>query len=415
MVSLTGRAIGWAALAAIAALIVWGLMTPWGLALDFANFYDAGHKAAVGAFAALYDPRALIDGKPPLGNMTFFSAPITAFFYAPLAALSPHAATFAFKLLGTLANVAGLVILYRQTRPRLADPGYFTLFIVAALLFQPFWTIYRVGGQTTPFVFLLLVLAHGTCLRGRMVATALLFSVVVLIKPVFAPAAILLFIMAGNRFRVTALTAAVVTGALSLAVFGLDLHREFLARVLEEGTNQLEPWMNSGPFSWIDPLFVAPDSYATPAVLPAAPRLTGLVLRVLVSLGLIATMIWHLRQGIGTVARRHVIYVTGLLLVIGFSPVVWAHYLVVLFIPLAYLLAGRDRLAAGSRWAFAAVPVLAVFQSLILLRQIEMHMGFDTTGKILAIGLVKSLPALVFTAAWMASRRGVHRILVTMD
>ena len=85
------RLIALAALALILALAVEGILRPRGLTLDFANFYDAGQKARAGEFAGLYDPMALIAGQPPFGNMSFFSAPLTSYFYVPVSLNSSDA------------------------------------------------------------------------------------------------------------------------------------------------------------------------------------------------------------------------------------------------------------------------------------------------------------------------------------
>lgn len=410
------RSAGWTALFLILALASYGILKPRGLQLDFANFYDAGSKARIGAFDSLYDPFASIDGQPPFGNMSFVSAPITSYLYVPLAMLPPRTASLLFKLAGTLAQGLGLVLLYRQARtlagPTEDDQGwFFTLFCGAALLFQPFWMIYSVGGQTTPFVFLLLVLGYRAYLRNRLVAVAILLSIVVVIKPGFAPAAVLLFIMSPMPFRLTALACALVAGGLSLALLGLPLHQDFLARVLSETSSLSAPWQNSNPFSWIEPLFVAPQAYEAPGELPASARALVTVLRLIGGGVLIWGMIRHLRSGIAPVAARHCVYVTALALVILLSPVVWAHYLTVLFIPLATLIALRRHLPGPALAGFGLGVGAAVFQSLIVIRRLIQALGLDSTPKIVAIGLLKSLTALLILSVLALAYRSIGRAL----
>ena len=413
---LTQRSTGWIALGLVAALIVWGLAMPWGLGLDFANFYDAGHKASVGDFASLYDPFAMIGGKEPLGHMTFFSAPIVSILLTPMSLLPPHLATFVFKLSGTLAVLAGLVLLYRGSR-RLVGAGtedanaFFVLFALAMLLFQPFWTIYRVGGQTTPFVFLLLVLGHAAYLRGADATTALLFSAVVLIKPALAPAAILLFFLSVARFRVTAIMTAICVSVVSLLAFGLELHTTFVARVLEESSALLPPWKNSSPFSWLVPLFVDPEDYRRAGSVPVLANAVTTGLRLVMALALLWTLRSHLKLPLAGPARRHAIYVTGLMLMLAVSPVVWAHYLMFLFVPLAFLIAGREQLPKAAVATFALSTLLALFQSLIVVQQFEKLLGFDSMLEIVAGGLVKSAPALIFLSGYVILRSEIGRLL----
>lgn len=406
----SSRAVGLAALAVILALTLWGVLTPWGLGLDFANFHDAGQKLRVWEPATLYDPTAPIGGEPSLGRMTFFSAPITAFLYVPLAMLPPHAGMMVFKLLGAAAMLSGLGLLYRQIRP-IAGPGFFGLFWLAAAVWQPFWTVFRVGGQTTPFVFLLLVLAHGAWLRGAGTGAALALTVAVLVKPAFAPLALLLFILGSQRFRLTALIAAAVVAALSLAIFGWPLHREFLAVAAAEGASMQVPWMNSSPVSWLGPLFLTPADYAAGGSFPAGVALAMNTLRLVIVLGLVAVLVGHLRRPLHDRARRHVVFATGLFLVIALSPVVWAHYLSILFIPVAVLIAGRAELPAAARGLLWLAVLAGVAQSMILVRQMELRLGTDSGAVVLAAGMMKSLPAFLLISLWLGWRAAVGRIL----
>jgi hypothetical protein len=408
---LTGlRFAGWAAVCLVGCIIVIGLIKPWGIGIDFANFYDAGQKAGAGEFQSLYDPFALIAGQKPLGNMLFFSAPITSILYAPLAALPPNTALFVFKALGTVAMVWGLVLLYFQSRPPRGaddrnDAAFFALFAGAVLLFQPFWTIYRVGGQTMPFIFLLLVLGHIFYLRGAFVMTAVIFGVIVLIKPIFAATAILLFLASPNSFRLAALVSAALVGGVSVYLFGWDLHMELLRVISEKSMELTRPWNNSSPFSWFEVLLVTPQAYAASTQVPDAVHLGQTVLRLATIVALILALIRQLSLVTDPRSRRHLVFVTGLLLVILVSPVLWAYYLAVMFIPLAYIIARRALLPRGAIAVFSVATVLCLFQNLILIQRLYGAFGFDTTPEILVIGLVKSLPALLFLGGILVYHR----------
>ena len=410
------RSVGWLAVALILALAVEGILRPRGLTLDFANFYDAGQKARAAEFAGLYDPFARIAGQPPFGNMSFFSAPLTSYFYLPLALLPPEGASIAFKLAGTLAQGLGLVLLYRRFLPLAGNDAaaqalWFALFAGAALLFQPFWVIYGVGGQTTPVVFLLLVLGYLALQRGQFARLAVLMSLVVVIKPAFAPAAVLLFLMLPNRFRLVALLCGVGFGVASFWWLGAELHRQFLVLVVGETSGLLAPWRNSNPFSWIEPLFVAPAAYDVPGQLPDLARRIGLGLRILSVTALIVSMILHRRQVLKLAASRHVIFATALLVAIVFSPVVWAHYLTLLFIPLAALLALRRHLGGVAVLLLAVAVVAAVGQNLILLKALIRVVGTDSNATIMALALMKSLPALLILLVTLFAHRGIGRAL----
>lgn len=404
-------AAGWAALAAILALNVWGLARPWGLGLDFANFYDIGHKILLGEYSSLYDHMALIGGEEPLGNMKYLSPPITGWFFTPLPLMSPHVATFWLKFSGALSVMAGLWLLFRQLRPLAVRPDeFFALFWIAAALWQPFWTFMRVGGQTTPFVFLLVVIGHATYLRRQMVATALLFSLIVLLKPVFAPIAILLFVTSGNGFRLTAACAAALSIVLSLWIFGWAPHGAFFRALAEQGDRLLEPWMNSSPVSWIVPLLIGADDYERDSFLAAPIATLVAALRMALAAGVIAVLSGHLRRSLPDRARLSLIYNAGLLLVVALSPVIWAHYLMILFPLAAILIAGREHLPGRSRAMLAAVLALGLFQSFIVMRQIQLGLGIDSLGEIVLFALIKSLPAILVLSIWILDRLPVRAI-----
>lgn len=408
----TARILGWAMLGLCALWVLWGLWKPWGITLDFANFYDAGQKARAGQFADLYNPFALIGGQPPLGNMSFFSAPMTSYLYVPLAMLGPHSALLAFKIADTLALIAGLVLLYRHLCPLTggsegARLTFFALFCTALALFQPFWTIYRTGGQTTPFVFLLLVaglIAYG---RGGDRTAALLYAAAVLVKPVLAPGAILLFALSPAPFRWTALTCGLAVAVLSVAGFGLGLHMDFVRIILNESSGLLHPSMNSNPFAFLEPLFVAPADYGAGGRIPALPRAveTGLRLATLALLLAEAVTVW--RSRLHPAARREAVFNLSILISLVLSPVVWAHYLSLVFPLLATVLALGRRLPRPAMLLTGAIIGLSLLQHRIVMLQYEAHIGFGSVAANFGVGVIKSLPLLLTLALVLIWRRAL--------
>ena len=356
----------------------------------------------------------MIAGQPPLGNMTFYSAPLTAWIYAPMASLPPRAAMLAFKAAGTLALALALVLVYRGLAPR-GDSDrrdrFFLLFALSVLCFQPFWTIYRVGGQTTPFVLLFMVTGMTAALAGRMAAAALLCAAAVLIKPVLAPAAILIFLLSDNRFRATALIAGALSLGLSLWLFGPDLHAEFLTLLGDETRKLLIPTLNSAAFSFLEPLFVGAGAYTQGGDAPPALASGLTVLRLAAASGLIFGL-WHLlRAGLSAATRTWVVWSAGLILALVLSPVVWAHYLGFAFPALALLLAVRLDLPGRARLHLGLIIGLGLFQHRMVIEQLERALGTDSTAALTAIGLIKSLPLLMlllFLALW---RRPAARAL----
>ncbi|MEZ5915763.1 MAG: glycosyltransferase family 87 protein, partial [Parvularculaceae bacterium] len=242
------RAILIAALVGIALGSLVAVLIPAGLGWDFANYYDAGHKALVGETANLYNEHALIDGAAPQSNMLFLSAPISSFFYAPLALFDPPAALFVFKVENVVALLLALAILYYTLRAHVREAdqlSFAALFFTAALLFQPFWTVFRVGGQVTPTIMALLAVGAMFHSNARFALSAICFSLIVLIKPVFLPGAAFLAFASGRRFFVVSLLTGLAFAALSVALLGLDLHIGFVERMMQEGARAWPSHYNS--------------------------------------------------------------------------------------------------------------------------------------------------------------------------
>ena len=400
----------WLAVALLLAATAVGVFNFRNIKYDFANFYDAGQKARAGEFAALYDPMAQIAGRDPFGNMSFASAPLTSYLYVPLTVLEPRPAVIAFKLAGAAAQLLALALLFRETRGLAgSDPAdrraYLAVFAWSALLFQPLYSWFFVGGQTTPFVFLLLVSAWMALLRGRDGLAALAMAAAVVIKPAFAPAAVLVFVATSNRFRISALAAGAGFVALSLATLGTDVHLAFIDMVLNKAQEGNTPGQNSNPFAWVGALAWPGGPLSGPG--PGVVMPVSLGLKLGTAALILALLAGQLRAGLSRQAGRHAVFAAAILLVIVLSPVVWSHYLSVLFLPFAVLIALRRHLPGWTAILFAAILVLAVPQNFLVLRRLQRDIPFDTPAVVLAVTFLKSLPALLAVIGVIALRRPI--------
>ncbi|MGR3762419.1 glycosyltransferase 87 family protein (plasmid) [Roseobacteraceae bacterium NS-SX3] len=388
-------AAGWLACLAILAFSLHEVPKTRGILLDFSNFYVAGQKALHGQYADLFNPQAPVAGEPPLGTMSFVSAPLSSFLYAPLALLPPKSAIFAFKLAGTLCTYAALILLYRHLAARFLRPPerprFFAAYCLSALVFMPFWTIYWSGGQTTPLIFLLLVLALTGCSRGRVWSTAAALAAAVLIKPVLAPGLVVLFLLADARMRLALLAAGAAAALLSLALMGVEPHRLLLERVLQEAGGAQLLQYNSNMFAWIDALFTAPGGGAPPAAVKLAVAAAKLA-----ASGWLAWLCLRLaRSGAPQAAVRHFQIIAAMLIALILAPVVWAHYLALLFVPLMFVFANASRFPQAALLAAAAAVAAGFFQLLYLVRKYIALTGFDSWGEVAALSAVKSLPMLL--------------------
>jgi uncharacterized membrane protein len=393
---LLGLALGLIVVCVVAALVI-----PAGEGWDFANFYDTGRRVAAGQLRDIYDPTSLIAGAEPQGKMAFWGAPASAWLYVPLSFLPPDAAMIAFKLIAVLATTAALVLLYRLTREFVEDEPeararFAVLFAFLVLLFQPFWTIYRVGGQTTPMALLLLVLAMTTYVRERYLAAAVWLVLMVLVKPAFLVIPVFLALVSGRRFLVSLVGVGAVAALGSIAIFGWPIHREFL-EILRRGSEKPSPWpFNSSVYIVADAFRTIKDSIPVRGSGGLFPGLLRVCLKLLVVGTFMAIMIQSYRESWPPARRRLFNFLMAIAFCLLISQVVWEHYLALLFIPLAFLVAAWHRLDRGAHRHIAAILALCVLQNLVLVLLFRDHFPVRSHLMLLAVSLIKAGPLLAF-------------------
>jgi glycosyl transferase family 87 len=223
LVSARHRGRTWWQPAALAALCVastvafavlnWGRATPFG---DFNKAYYAAGLFAVTDPSRLYECAA--------GNLCFVNIPIVALLFSPLAALPLEAARLIFTLAGALAVVVFTGGLVRALR--LSGAAVYALIAIVALN-GPLLYSARLGNVT--HVMLPLLLFGILCLvRGYERSGGIVLALIAVLKPPFLLFGV--YLVARARWRAAifyGLTIA-VTFVLSLAVFGADLHAEWL-------------------------------------------------------------------------------------------------------------------------------------------------------------------------------------------
>jgi len=140
-------------------------------------------------------------------------------------------------------------------------------------------------------------------------------------------------------------------------------------------------------------------AYSRPAALAAAILLVKLAV-----VALFAVLAWRARR-LPSPARWHALFLLSVLFALLVSPIVWEHYLALLFIPLAYLLAVRSELDKPSLWAMGLIFLFAIGQNLVLVMWLETTFTFDSAPELVAIGLLKSAP-LLLTLILLRPRQG---------
>ncbi len=388
------------AIAGLVALLIGsavGVAVPAGSGWDFANFFDTGRRVAAGEIDHIYgDPSTLIAGEAPQGNMRFWGAPLSAPLYAWLTAFDPGEAMVVFKIENVLALFAGLGILFLHLRGFRAPPDagwrYAALFVALALAYQPFWTVFRVGGQTTPTVFLLLAIGWVAHTRRRFVASSLLLTLAVLIKPGLLPIVAFLMFVSGLRFAGVAALVGGVTAAVSVWWLGWPLHQQFLARVLG-GVGEASPWMyNSAvtaPVQYLEALAGAPGRTVWGGAITWG-------IRVLALAACAAPLLLARRRGLPEAARLHLGFLAAVVFGLLAAPIVWEHYLALLFLLFAFLAAIWRRIPARGRVLASLAFGLAAIQNLIAILALERLLGPGRSPLVdLTASLVKSAPLVL--------------------
>lgn len=401
-----------------------GVLIPAGLGWDFANFYDAGAKALNGQIADLYDPTADIAGRPPQGGMAFFSAPVSAYLYAPLALLPAEAALIAFKLQNVLAIGLVIYLVWRRGRPSCsaspapsASPAWsaappsqaqFTAaLLVLALLFQPFWTIFRSGGQSMPTALLLLTLGWAAHERRRFWTSATCFVAAAAIKPFLAPGLLLLMAVSGSSFLLAAAGVGLAAAALSVALLGWPIHVVMLQKLASDAGAIVAPQYNSGLLAALDAAWLGPDFLRPGQPRPPGLAMVGLAIRAAV----FAALCWMaLRARKGEPDERLIAswrYLLALMLPLFVTPVAWEHYLTLLFPALAIAVAGWPGFSPASRGLFVLFVIACLGRNLVVMMWFNDQVGFATKAEQVTVSLFNSIPTLL-ALAWLLS---AHRSL----
>jgi hypothetical protein len=356
----------------------------------------------LGEFDNLYRSTSPIAGQPPLGVMRFWGAPVAGILYAPLTWLSPEVALRIFKLQNVAAYLVGLLLLVRfYLLPfRVAPPDTcerdLLAFLCLIVLFQPFWTVFLVGGQTTPTVFLLLVIFVIAYVHDRAAIAALSLTIALMIKPAFVLMLVMFAIGAGWRLIAHTVMWLAAAGLASLAVFGWGPNVAFLehaARGLE--ATRLWTYNSSLPALVLNFTLLGGGDASTAAGAPEWVVRLAAVARIATA-GLFVVL-WRRarRAGMTPTATRNYVALMSLAFFLLVSETIWEHYVTVLFIPATYVLARRARFSTGAIVTMIAALVLSAAQNLYVALTIQRLVQIDSIPEIVAVGLYKSGPLLL--------------------
>ena len=400
----TYRRLTWLCLSLMLIGSVVGVATPAGLGWDFGNFYDTGRRAAAGQIADIYDPSTLIAGEAPQGKMRFWGPPISAYFFIPMSWFPPETALILFKIQNVLVFAAAFVVLFLFYANFVGPDDrrwwqFAATFALLCLVYQPFWTVFRVGGQTTPTVLLLLAVGLVLHTRAWFWGSALCVTVATLFKPAMAPIMLVLMAVSGVSFFVRATVLLGGVGAASLVLLGWPIHAAFLDRALGDSQATFEWYSNSSLYILIDNLRIGVGPAASRAYSPIF-----VALQAAMKLAALAMVVYFTIQNRRRIAspsgRRHSDFLMAIVFFLLWSATLWEHYLAVLFPLLVYVVASYQYFSRSARVLVALIFVLSIGQNLILTMYLRDHYVFESLWSSVGIAIYKSGP-LILTAVFL--------------
>ena len=276
----------------------------------------------------------------------------------------PETALILFKLQNVLVFAAAFAVLF-LFYVNFVTPDdrrwwqFAATFAFLCLIYQPFWTVFRVGGQTTPTVLLLLTIGLVLHTRASFWGSALCVTVATLFKPAMAPIMLVLMAVSGVSFFVRAAVVLAGVGMVSLVLLGWPIHAAFLDRVLRDSQATFERYSNSSLYILIDNLRIGVGRAAGRAY-----NLLFVGLQAAMKVMALATVVYltiESRRRIATPSgRRHFDFLMAIVFFLLWSATLWEHYLAVLFPLLVYVVASRQYF---SRRALALVALIFLRQS----------------------------------------------------
>lgn len=397
-------------LAMITVATVAAIVVPAGIGWDFANFYDTGRRAAAWQIADLYNAGSLIAGQQPQGKLAFWGAPISALFYVPLSWFSAESALMVFKIQNALAMFVGLWMLHRHCRQfvensKTAQWRFAAMFAGLVLIYQPFWSVYRVGGQTTPTVFLLFTIALLAHTQKRFRISAGCVALALLVKPGFLFVLLPLVLVGGRKFFQELAFILTIIGLGSVMLLGWEVHVQFLQTMLQ-GMKNAYPWLYNSS------LYVPAENLKMLAEPPVDARWLGIPVAMvkLTMLALFGWLHWQSRkQDWPTAARRHFDFLMAVTFCLMISQTVWEHYLAVLFLPLAYLAAVHRQLSPVAQILLAVIFVMSLGQNIVLTNALGARFGFSSIPALVVVGLLKSSPLWLTLILLIRHRREIFQ------
>lgn len=292
------------------------------LAWDLQAYYEAG--------AAVMAGEPFIGLQPEIGGGEYVYPPIVVLGFVPYGLFSSWEIPFAIhalvnlSLLGALAWVTLRELEYLGVPIARADRVLIVAFCVASL-----YPLMNLGlGQVDPFITLLITMVFIGVERRRdhLAGTALAIAGIIKLFPI----AIGIWLLYQRRWRAiaTAFLVGVLAILVSLFVFGLQTNQAYVELILFE-RSRLQAFAEG----------LSPDFFSISLIRPISTLMQGLppITFLIVSVALVAPILWFIYQRTTTRVDRHVAYLATLIAVIIALPSSNFNHLLYLYFPLIVL------------------------------------------------------------------------------
>jgi len=332
------------------AVVSWGRATPFG---DFNKAYYPAGSAILSAPSTLYACE--------VGNLCFVNLPIVALLFTPLSLLDRAVAQIVFTVAGAAA-VAGAVRLSVRHLP----PGSVHRYAIASLFVLSGPLLYSARlGNITHMMVPLAILAFVWLIDHRDGRAGALLGLLAVLKP---PLLLFLPYLVARRRAAASLAFCATMAAiaiLSVALFGFDLHRQWLAEFVGPFSSRPVGAYNVQSIAGLLAHFFYPSALADwePLTVPHAFRVFSTTASAAVVAASAAALYVSGRPTSAAAQWAELSIVLVVILLV--SPVTWTHYYAFCLIPLARYLDGTlvvagaaGRTAVGLGFVLVSAPVV---------------------------------------------------------
>jgi hypothetical protein len=188
-----------------------------------------------------------------------------------------------------------------------------------------------------------------------------------------------------------AITVAVTVA--SVVALGWPVHLEFF-RGMTAGAGSSVAWMHNSSLTVpVENLRLLSDpTHPTAPTRPVALDVGVLLIRLAVLALFVRLLVSSMRQPWQPSAHRHCRFVIAVTFALLISPVVWEHYLSLLFIPLIHVVASYRYFSRAALATVGLAFLLAVGQNIVLVEWASSAFRIDGPAELLAVGLLKGAP-----------------------